>query len=119
MNEDDFSLLLHPLTTPTISIPEEVVDIIEGDGGDQNIQNMLSSIVYSLGLDEGETLVAISNWHKRNILPTIDSATIRYTRTCIYLFIYLLFICLFIYLFICLFIYLFIYLVQSRLDCMS
>ncbi|XP_019863293.1 PREDICTED: uncharacterized protein LOC109592224 [Amphimedon queenslandica] len=66
------------------SAPDEVVDIIEGDGGDQNIQNMLSSIVYSLGLDESETLVAISNWHKRHILPTIDSATISSEQARLY-----------------------------------
>ena len=102
MNEDDFSLLPHPLTAPTISIPEEVVDIIEGDGGDQNIQNMLSSIVYSLGLDEGETLVAISNWHKRN-----QQLTEQPLGTHVHVFIYL-FVCLFVYLFIYLFVCLFI-----------
>uniref|UniRef100_A0A1X7SPL1 Uncharacterized protein n=1 Tax=Amphimedon queenslandica TaxID=400682 RepID=A0A1X7SPL1_AMPQE len=71
-------------TTQDNSAPDEVVDIIEGDGGDQNIQNMLSSIVYSLGLDEGETLVAISNWHKRHILPAIDSATISSEQARLY-----------------------------------
>ena len=42
-----------------------------GEGGD-NIQNMLSSIVYSLGLSDEEVQEAIRNWHKRNILPPLD-----------------------------------------------
>ena len=49
------------------------VDIIEDDGQQDDIQNMLSSIVYSLGLTEEETKIAIARWHGRNIVPPLDS----------------------------------------------
>ncbi len=58
---------------------EEVVDVMEGgeeekgEGGDNNIQNMLSSIVYSLGLGEEEVQEAVKNWHRREILPRMST----------------------------------------------
>ena len=45
----------------------------KGEGGDNNIQNMLSSIVYSLGLGEDEVQEAVKNWHRREILPRLST----------------------------------------------
>jgi bromodomain and WD repeat domain-containing protein 1/3 len=62
---------------------EDVVNVESDDGEDSNnqmagnnISNMLSSIVYSLGLDQNEARVAINRWHSRNILPPLDTALI-------------------------------------------
>ncbi len=84
-----FSPLLSPLPLPSLSLysHDELVDIIEeevtNDGGADNIQNMLSSIVYSLGLGDQEVHEAMKNWHRRNILPPIDNNLLWYdTCTC-------------------------------------
>ena len=54
---------------------EEVqVNIVDVEEGSQNSQNMLSSLVYSLGLTEQETKQAISLWHNRTIVPPLDTA---------------------------------------------
>ena len=50
-----------------------VVDVENSQDG-QNIQNMLSSLVYSLGLNEMETKRIISLWHNRTIVPPLDPA---------------------------------------------
>ena len=61
----------------------EEVDVLEEEEGEtDNIQNMLSSIVYSLGFTEDEVREAIGLWHSRAIVPQLDSAALRYTCTC-------------------------------------
>ena len=63
----------------------------EGEDGREErdkIQNMLSSIVYSLGFTEEEVRIAITNWHSRYILPVLDSADHRFV--CYYHYILLL-----------------------------
>ena len=50
------------------------VNIMDVDEGSQDSQNMLSSLVYSLGLTEHETKQAISLWHNRTIIPQLDLA---------------------------------------------
>lgn len=55
----------------------EMVDVENGqeDSQDgQNVQNMLSSLVYSLGLNELETKQIISLWHNRTVVPPLDPA---------------------------------------------
>lgn len=53
----------------------ELVEVVEeGSQDGQNIQNMLSSLVYSLGLNEVETKQVISLWHNRVVIPPLDSA---------------------------------------------
>ena len=51
---------------------------MEDNGQEDNIKNMLSSIVYSLGLNEEEARVAIGYWHSRVIIPSLDSSIVRY-----------------------------------------
>lgn len=55
---------------------EAQVNIMDVDEGSQESQNMLSSLVYSLGLTEHETKLAISLWHNRTIIPQLDAAEI-------------------------------------------
>jgi hypothetical protein len=50
------------------------VNIMDVDEGSQDSQNMLSSLVYSLGMTEHETKQAISLWHNRTIIPQLDPA---------------------------------------------
>lgn len=55
-------------------VPEgvrEQVDVEDSQDG-QNVQNMLSSLVYSLGLNELETKQIISLWHNRTMIPPLD-----------------------------------------------
>lgn len=71
---------LRPLSCSTLSsvgTSEELVDVMESDGKEDDIRNMLSSVVYSLGLNEDEARTAINHWHRRNILPSLDSAVHR------------------------------------------
>ena len=51
---------------------EEVVEVLEEEG--RNVSNMLSSLVYSLGLGEAETKKLISFWHSRVIIPPFGPA---------------------------------------------
>ena len=53
---------------------EDQVNIMDVDESSQDSQNMLSSLVYSLGLTEHETKQAISLWHNRTIIPQLDQA---------------------------------------------
>ena len=55
---------------------EGQVNIMDVDESSQDSQNMLSSLVYSLGLTEHETKQAISLWHNRTIIPQLDPADI-------------------------------------------
>ena len=48
------------------------VNIMDVDESSQDSQNMLSSLVYSLGFTEHETKQAISLWHNRTIIPPLD-----------------------------------------------
>ena len=66
-------------TPPNENTPHEepIVNVTDG-GDDQNIPNMLSSLVYSLGLNDNEAKQAISLWHNRNIIPPLDPSTLRY-----------------------------------------
>lgn len=57
---------------------EEVVDVEEISQDGQSIQNMLSSLVYSLGLNEIETKQIISLWHNRTVIPPLDPAHLSY-----------------------------------------
>ena len=57
---------------------EELVDVMEDDGRRVNIQNMLSSIVYSQGLTEEEVRHAIDRWHCRVVIPPLDASDFRY-----------------------------------------
>ena len=52
----------------------DVVDVQEDSQDGQNVQNMMSSLVYSLGLNELETKQIISLWHNRTIIPPLDPA---------------------------------------------
>ena len=69
-----------------------MVDVMEeGEDGREErdkIQNMLSSIVYSLGFTEEEIRIAITNWHRRYILPVLDSADLRFVCYYHYILIY-------------------------------
>ena len=56
--------------------PVEVVDVVGGRLEGENIQNMLSSLIYTLGLNEMETKQAISLWQNRTIIRPLDSAHI-------------------------------------------
>ena len=47
----------------------------EEEGDPENIQNMQSSIVYSLGLTQEEAHQASSYWHSRMIVPQFDPVT--------------------------------------------
>ena len=55
---------------------EAQINIMDVDEGSQESQNMLSSLVYSLGLTERETKQAIALWHNRTIIPQLDAAEI-------------------------------------------
>lgn len=55
---------------------EAQINIMDVDEGSQGSQNMLSSLVYSLGLTEHETKLAISLWHNRTIIPPLDATEI-------------------------------------------
>ena len=57
---------------------EELVDVMEDDGRHDNIQNMLSSIVYSQGLTEEEVRHAVDRWHCRVVIPPLDVSDVRY-----------------------------------------
>ncbi len=50
------------------------VERVAGVAGRENIQAMLSSLVYSMGLGELENKEAISLWLNRTIIPRLDSA---------------------------------------------
>ncbi len=52
---------------------EEIVVDGEEERESQN-QNMLSSLAYSLGLNEVETKQIISLWHNRTVVPPLDPA---------------------------------------------
>ena len=50
-----------------------MVDVEEEEGEEEESgQNMLSSLVYSLGLNEIETKQIISLWHNRMVVPPLD-----------------------------------------------
>ncbi len=53
--------------------PDEMeVEVLEEETeGSQNIRNMLSSLVYSLGLSEVETKKLVALWHNRVIIPPL------------------------------------------------
>ena len=53
---------------------EMIVDVEENSQDGLNVQNMLSSLVYSLGLNEMETKQIISLWHNRTVVPPLDPA---------------------------------------------
>ena len=54
---------------------EAEVDVEEeSQNGQPNIQNMLASLVYSLGLNEVETKCIIALWHNRVIIPPLEQA---------------------------------------------
>lgn len=53
------------------------VNIMDVDEGSQDCQNMLSSLVYSMGMTEHETKQAISLWHNRSIIPQLDPADLN------------------------------------------
>ena len=56
--------------------PEEPnIDVTsQEEGRGQSVQNMLSSVVYSLGLSETEVMEYLSHWHSRIIIPTLESS---------------------------------------------
>ena len=57
--------------------PEEPpIDVLTQQGRDQSVQNMLSSIVYSLGLSELEESMYLSHWHSRTVIPPLDTSTL-------------------------------------------
>ena len=51
---------------------EPTVDVTSQEGSGQSVQNMLSSIVYSLGLCEAEEQQYLSHWHNRTIVPMLE-----------------------------------------------
>ena len=53
---------------------EPVINVTDDDGTD--VRNMLFSLVGSLGLGEAEQKQAISLWHNRVIVPSLDVATL-------------------------------------------
>lgn len=58
---------------PPPPAPEEPnVDVMSQEGGGQSVQNMLSSIIYSLGLSEAEEQQFLSHWHNRTIVPMLE-----------------------------------------------
>lgn len=59
---------------PTADNEEPIVNVTDNDVSSDNIRNMLSSLVYSLGLGEMEEKEAISLWHNRVIVPSLDVA---------------------------------------------
>lgn len=56
---------------------EGQVNIMDVDEDSQDCQNMLSSLIYSMGMTEHETKQAISLWHNRNIIPQLDPADLN------------------------------------------
>ena len=67
-------LPLLPQQADIIRDEEVQVNVMDVDESSQDSQNMLSSLVYSLGLTEHETKLAISLWHNRTIIPQLDPA---------------------------------------------
>ena len=62
---------------PPLPPPEEPnVDVTSQEERGQSIQNMLSSVVYSLGLSEAEEMEYLSHWHSRVIIPTLEPSTL-------------------------------------------
>ena len=66
---------------PSGSLPlpaeEPAIDVTsQEEGRGQSVQNMLSSIVYSLGLSESEEQQYLSHWHNRIVVPTLDASTL-------------------------------------------
>ena len=59
---------------PPVQREEHQVNIIDVDESSQDGQNMMSSLIYSLGLTEEETKRCISMWHNRTIIPQLDVA---------------------------------------------
>ena len=64
-------------TAPVRAMADEVDVIEEEERDSENIQNMLSSIVYSLGLTQEEVQQAISYWHSRMIVPQLDQDLVK------------------------------------------
>ena len=59
---------------PAADDEEPVINVTDDDGTD--VRNMLFSLVGSLGLGEAEQKQAISLWHNRVIVPSLDVATL-------------------------------------------
>lgn len=57
-------------------VVEPTVDVLSQQGRGQSVQNMLSSVIYSLGLSESEEAQYLSHWHSRTIIPFLDSSTL-------------------------------------------
>ena len=64
-------------TAPVRAMADEVDVIKEEEGDSENILNMLSSIVYSLGLTQEEVQQAISYWHSKMIVPQMDQDLVK------------------------------------------
>ena len=64
-------------TAPVRAMADEVEVIEEEEGYSENIQNIMSSIVYSLGLTQEEVQQAISYWHSRMIVPQLDQDLVK------------------------------------------
>ena len=68
----------HPNGPPSGAVVNEepTVDVTSQQDGGQSVQNMLSSVIYSLGLSEEEELQHLSHWHNRTIIPSLDTSTL-------------------------------------------
>lgn len=66
-----------PSSPPPLPAEEPAIDVIsQEEGRGQSVQNMLSSIVYSLGLSEAEEMQYLTQWYNRTIIPTLESSTL-------------------------------------------
>ena len=72
----------NPLSSPSPLLPPEepIINVTDGND-DQNVPNMLSSLVYSLGLSDSEAKQAIFLWHNRVIIPPLEPAVFRFVPT--------------------------------------
>ena len=65
-----------PSGPPPPPTEEPTVDVTSQQGRGQSVQNMLSSIVYSLGLTEAEESQYLSHWHNRTVVPILEASTL-------------------------------------------
>ena len=65
---------------------EPTVDVTTQQERGQSVQNMLSSIIYSLGLTEDEESQYLSHWHSRTIIPPLDTPTLALVLSPVILF---------------------------------
>ena len=75
--EEQMETESRPSGFPPLPAEEPAIDVTsQEEGRGQSVQNMLSSIVYSLGLSESEEQQYLSHWHNRIVVPMLDASTL-------------------------------------------